>query len=94
MDEASPTVRGLFVTNPVAKVRPMTSAQVAAHLQISERRVIQYLREGKLLGFRIDNRWQTSTRHLVTFLEAHANRPATTKDQAGPVQKKADPLTA
>ena len=82
------TERGTFMTDPVVKARPMTPAEVAAHLQMSERRVIQWLREGQLLGHRIDTQWQTSTLHLASFLEARANRPATTKAQPSDLQKK------
>ncbi len=60
------------------KVRSMTPTQVAAHLQVSERRVIKWLREGQLLGVRIDKQWRTSTLHLATFLEARANRATAT----------------
>ena len=67
------------MTDPMLKARSMTSAQVAAHLQVSERKVVQWLREGQLLGYRIDKQWRTSTLHLATFLEARANRPATAK---------------
>ena len=67
------------MTNPAPKVLPMTLAQVAAYLQVSERRVVQWLREGQLFGHKIDKQWRTSTLHVATFLEARANRPATAK---------------
>lgn len=53
----------------------MTPVEVARHLQVSERKVFQWLREGQLLGLKIGNRWRTSRRHVSSFLEAHANRP-------------------
>ncbi len=34
------------MTNPVPKARAMTPAQVVAYLQVSERSVVQWLREG------------------------------------------------
>ncbi len=77
------------MTDPMLKARSMTSAQVAAHLQVSERKVVQWLREGQLLGYRIDKQWRTSTLHLATFLEARANRPAPTMAQPGTLQKQA-----
>ena len=77
------------MTDTVPKGRSMTPAQVAVHLQISERRVIQWLREGQLFGHRIDNQWRTSTLHLLHFLEARANRPAMTKAQPDALQKEA-----
>ncbi len=71
------------------KVRSMTPTQIAAHLQVSERMVVKWLREGQLLGVRIDKQWRTSTLHLATFLEARANRPVTKKVQPGALQESA-----
>ena len=76
------------MTDPVPKIRPMTQAQAAAYLQVSERRVVQWFHEGQLLGYRLDRQWRTSTLHLATFLEARANRPRG-KGPPSALQKKA-----
>ena len=65
----------------------MTPAQVAAHLQVSERRVICWMRGGQLVGLRIGNQWRTSTLHLASFLDARANRSAVTKPQPGAFER-------
>ena len=78
---------GAFGTDPVPEVRSMTPAQVAAHLQVSERRVVKWLREGQLLGVRVGTQWRTSTLHLATFLEARANRPAAAGADAGDMRE-------
>ena len=71
------------------KARSMTPAQVAAHLQVSEHRVVKWLREGQLLGVRTGKKWRTSTLHLAVFLQARANQAATAKVQPGALQKLA-----
>ncbi|MDX1424417.1 MAG: helix-turn-helix domain-containing protein [Kiloniellales bacterium] len=56
--------------------RALTPAQVARRLQVSEGRVVRWLRAGHLRGLRCRGRWWTSTLALAAFLETRANRPA------------------
>lgn len=56
--------------------RALTPAQVARRLQVSEGRVVRWLRAGQLRGLRCRGRWWTSTLALAAFLERRANRPA------------------
>jgi hypothetical protein len=78
------------MTNPVLKVRSMTPAQVGEHLHASERRVVQWFARRPVAW--PQNRQTVANidaAPLATFLEARANRPATTKAQPGALQKKA-----
>lgn len=56
--------------------RMLTPAQVARRLQVSEARVVSWLRLGQLHGLRLGDQWRTSAPNLASFLEARANRPA------------------
>ena len=56
--------------------RSLTPAQVARRLQVSEARVVSWLRLGQLHGLRLGDQWRTSAPSLAAFLEARANRPA------------------
>ncbi len=58
------------------RARSLTSRRIAVRLQISEREVLQWLREGDLRGLRTDNEWRVSERQLDAFLEERANIPA------------------
>ncbi len=53
----------------------LTPPQVAQRLQMNERTVTQWLRQGHLRGFKIGKEWRVSTRDLDTFLEQSANIP-------------------
>ena len=56
--------------------RTLTPAQVARRLQVSEARVVSWLRLGQLHGLRLGDQWRTSAPSLASFLEARANRPS------------------
>ncbi len=56
--------------------RLMTPPQVARRLQVNERTVTQWLRNGHLRGFKIGKEWRVSPRDLEVFLEQSANLPA------------------
>ncbi len=53
----------------------LTPPQVAKHLQVNERTVTQWLRQGHLRGFKIGKEWRVSERDLDNFLEQSANIP-------------------
>jgi len=53
----------------------LTSPQVARALQVSDTRVLEWLRNGDLGGLKTGRRWYISTRQLDVFLEARANAP-------------------
>ena len=53
----------------------LTPPQIAQRLQVNERTVIQWLRNGKLRGFKIGKRWRVSSRDLEALLEQSANIP-------------------
>ncbi len=61
------------------RARTLTSRRIAVRLQISEREVLRWLREGDLRGLRTDNGWRVSERQLDAFLEERANIPASTR---------------
>ena len=54
----------------------LTPPQVARHLQVNERTVTQWLRQGHLRGFKIGKEWRISAHDLESFLEQSANVPA------------------
>ncbi len=53
----------------------LTSVQVAGRLQIHERTVTRWLRDGYLRGFKIGKEWRVSSEDLQLFMESHANQP-------------------
>ncbi len=53
----------------------LTPPQVAQRLQVNERTVIQWLRNGYLRGFKVCKEWRVSSRDLEAFLEQSANVP-------------------
>ncbi len=53
----------------------LTPPQVAQRLQMNERTVTQWLRQGHLRGFKIGKEWRVSARDLDNFLEQSANVP-------------------
>ncbi len=53
----------------------LTPLQVAQRLQMNERTVTQWLRQGHLRGFKIGKEWRVSARDLDNFLEQSANVP-------------------
>ncbi len=53
----------------------LTSSDVAERLQMNERTVTQWLRNGHLRGFKIGKEWRVSDADLDAFIEASANVP-------------------
>ncbi len=53
----------------------LTPKQVALRLQVNERTLTQWLRQGSLRGFKIGKEWRISPRDLEAFLEQSANVP-------------------
>ena len=60
----------------------LTPTDVANHLQVNERTVTQWLRQGRLRGFKIGKEWRVSTRDLDNFLEQSANNPVGVEQKA------------
>jgi len=50
-----------------------TSSQVARTLQVSEAKVLEWLKNGDMGGLMTRRRWYISPRQLEVFLEARAN---------------------
>ena len=53
----------------------LTPLDVAKRLQMNERTVTQWLRNGHLRGFKIGKEWRVSELDLDAFIEASANIP-------------------
>ena len=60
----------------------LTPTDVANHLQVNERTVTLWLRQGHLRGFKIGKEWRISTRDLDNFLEQNANVPVGVEQKA------------
>ncbi len=56
----------------------LTSSQVARTLQVSETRVLGWLKNGDMGGLKTRRHWYISARQLEAFLEARATRPSHT----------------
>ncbi len=54
----------------------LTPFDVAKSLQMNERTVTQWLRNGYLRGFKIGKEWRVSKIDLEAFIEASANKPS------------------
>ncbi len=54
----------------------LTPSDVAKRLQMNERTVTQWLRNGHLRGFKIGKEWRVSEIDLEAFIEASANIPS------------------
>ena len=54
----------------------LTPSDVATRLQMNERTVTQWLRNGHLRGFKIGKEWRISELDLDAFIEASANIPS------------------
>jgi excisionase family DNA binding protein len=54
----------------------LTPSDVAKRLQMNERTVTQWLRNGHLRGFKIGKEWRISDVDLDAFIEASANIPS------------------
>ncbi len=53
----------------------LTPAQVADRLQIHERTVTRWLRDGYLRGFKLSKEWRIAPADLESFMDSHANHP-------------------
>ncbi len=53
----------------------LTPTDLANRLQVNERTVTQWLRRGRLRGFKIGKEWRILPDDLQAFLEASANMP-------------------
>ncbi len=60
---------------PMAEQKLLTPAQVAERLQIHERTVTRWLRDGYLRGFKLGKEWRIAPADLDSFMEKHANQP-------------------
>ncbi len=52
-----------------------TSAQVARTLQVTETKVLEWLKNGEMGGLVTGRRWYVTPRQFEDFLEARANVP-------------------
>ena len=59
----------------MAEEKLLTPAQVAERLQIHERTVTRWLRDGYLRGFKLGKEWRVSPEDLQLFMESQANQP-------------------
>ena len=53
---------------------PLTVSEVARRLQLNERTVTMWLRNGRLRGHKIGKEWRVSGCDLEVFLEKNANK--------------------
>ncbi len=53
----------------------LTPAQVADRLQIHERTVTRWLRDGYVRGFKLGKEWRIAPADLESFIDSHANHP-------------------
>ncbi len=51
----------------------LTLKQVALRLQVNERTLTQWLRQGFLRGFKLGKEWRIAPADLSAFMESHAN---------------------
>ena len=58
-----------------AEIQLLTVAQVAEQLQLHERTVTSWLRQGYLRGFKLGKEWRVSREDLRSFIERSVNRP-------------------
>jgi excisionase family DNA binding protein len=54
----------------------LTPFGVAKRLQLNERTVTHWLRNGLLRGFKVGKEWRVSEIDLEAFIEASANKPS------------------
>jgi excisionase family DNA binding protein len=62
----------------MAEEKLLTPAQVAERLQVHERTVTRWLRDGYVRGFKLGKEWRISPTDLSAFMEEHANQPLDT----------------
>ena len=58
----------------MAEDKLLTPAQVAERLQIHERTVTRWLRDGYLRGFKLGKEWRIAPSDLELFMDRHANQ--------------------
>ncbi len=59
----------------MAEEKLLTPTDVAERLQLQERTVTRWLRDGYLRGFKLGKEWRISPEDLYSFIEHHANKP-------------------
>ena len=65
----------------------LTPAQVADRIQIQERTVTRWLRDGFLSGYKLGKEWRIASTDLEEFMERQANK-AYQSNQAQGVSRK------
>lgn len=58
----------------MAQEKLLTPAQVAERLQIHERTVTRWLRDGYMRGFKLGKEWRIAPSDLQAFMESHSNQ--------------------
>ena len=58
----------------MAEEKLLTPAQVAEYLQMHERTVTRWLRDGYLRGFKLGKEWRIAPADLSAFIENQANQ--------------------
>ena len=62
----------------MAEEKLLTPAQVAERLQVHERTVTRWLRDGYVRGFKLGKEWRIAPADLQSFMDKHANQPIDT----------------
>ena len=62
----------------MAEEKLLTPGQIAERLQIHERTITRWLRDGFLRGFKLGKEWRIAPADLNAFMESHANQPLDT----------------
>ncbi len=62
----------------MAEEKLLTPAQVAERLQVHERTVTRWLRDGYVRGFKLGKEWRIAPADLNAFIEKNANQPLDT----------------
>lgn len=60
---------------PATEDELLRPSQISERLQIQERTVTRWLRNGYLRGFKLGKEWRVSSADLRSFMEKHANKP-------------------
>jgi excisionase family DNA binding protein len=68
----------------MAEEKLLTPVQVADRLQIHERTVTRWLRDGYLRGFKLGKEWRLAPADLSAFMEKHANQTLDTGSSSPP----------
>ncbi len=67
--------QGSSTTAPATEDELLRPSQISERLQIQERTVTRWLRNGYLRGFKLGKEWRVSSADLRSFMEKHANKP-------------------